>query len=303
MFSLSPQTRMKSLIIRIFLGISLTALVPTFSFAQGASPLELGSRIIPDVLGVLVGPNFNYGNGTFDTGCPCTFSGGFGVGPSLGVMYEKNLLSPSPNWRLGTLNFGARLLYEQRNISSAFREYENTSIESLAQKGQFFSVPILFRNLAETSFTMLTLTPYLSWSPFSQAQGILQGVYFQAGVQGGYVFNQSLRHTKFSLDKTVRLPNGEEASIEFKESGTNSVIVQDSASMSSVNRLQFGVSIAAGADIPLGREGGRFRLSPLVQYTFPFTTLLDYDGGARSFRISTLHVLVGIKINLQDVSN
>jgi Outer membrane protein beta-barrel domain len=294
---------MKSIILCLVLGISLTALIPARSFAQGASPLELGSRIVPDVLGVLVGPNFNYASGTFDTGCPCTFTGGFGIGPSLGVMYEKNLLSPSPNWRLGTLNFGARLLYEQRNISSAFREYENTSIESIAQKGQFFTVPILFRHLAETSFTMLTLTPYLSWSPFTQAQGILQGVYFQAGLQGGYVFNQSLKHTKFSVNETVKLPNGEVALIEFAATGKNSVVVQDSASISSVNRIQFGVSIAAGADIPLGREGGRFRLSPLVQYTFPFTTLADYDGGARNFRISTLHILLGIKMNLQDVSN
>jgi hypothetical protein len=294
---------MKSLIVRILLGISLTALFPAFTLAQGASPLELGSRIVPDVLGVLVGPNINYASGSFDTGCPCTFSGGFGVGPSVGLMYEKNLLSPSPNWRLGTLNFGARLLYEQRNISSAFREFEQTAVESISQKGQFFTVPILFRHLAETSFTMLTLTPYLSWSPFTQAQGILQGVYFQVGLQGGYVFNQSLKHTKFSLNETVKLPNGEVALIEFVKTGNNSVVVQDSASISSVNRIQFGASIAAGADIPLGREGGRFRLTPLVQYTFPFTTLADYDGGARSFRISTLNILLGIKMNLQDVSN
>jgi hypothetical protein len=294
---------MKSLIARILLGITLTALITTRSFAQGASPLELGRRIVPDVLGVLVGPNINYGSGTFDTGCPCTFTGGFGVGPSLGLMYEKNLLSPSPDWRLGTLNFGARLLYEQRNISSAFREYEQTSVESISERGQFFTVPILFRHLAETSFTMLTLTPYLSWSPFTQSPGILQGIYFQAGFQGGYVFNQSLRHTKFSLNETVRLPNGEVATVEFAKTESRSIVVQDSASISSVNRIQFGVSIAAGADIPLGREGGRFRLTPLVQYTFPFTTLADYDGGARSFRISTLNILLGIKVNLQDVAN
>lgn len=283
----------------------ITLFVFSFStslFAQGASPLELGRRIVPDVVGVLVGPNFNYATGTFESGCPCTFTGGFGIGPVVGVMYEKNLFSPSPQWRLGTLNLGARLLYEQRNIAAAFLEYERTQVESRSQPGQFFQVPILFRHLAEGSFSMLTLTPYLSWSPFTQTPGFLQNVYFQVGLQGGYVLSSRIRHTKFVGQSTVTLPNGELSSVQIAiDSVTVSdrKVVQDST-FPRVNQIQLGLSIGAGADIPLGREGGRFRFTPLVQYVLPLTRISE---SGTNFTISSLQILLGVKMNLQDVSN
>ncbi len=278
-------------------------LAPVRSLAQSASPLELGRRIVPDVIGIVLGPNFNYATGTFDTGCPCTFTGGFGIGPTVGLLYEKNLFSPSPQWRLGTVNFGARLLYEQRNIASAFLEYERVPVESLVQRGQSFIVPILFRHLAEANFSMLTLTPYLAWSPFTQAQGLLQSVYFQGGVQVGYVLSSRIRHTKIVEQPTVRLPNGEVSQVEIivDSLGTGGLrrVVQDS-SVARVNPLQLGLSLAAGAEIPLGREGGRFRLSPFVQYIFPLTNMSE---AGRDFRIGSLQVLLTLKMNLQDASN
>jgi hypothetical protein len=279
------------------------SLLPGSIFAQGASPLELGRRIVPDVLGIVVGPNFNYASGTFDTGCPCTFTGGFGIGPVIGVMYEKNLLSPSPQWRLGTLNLGARLLYEQRNIATAFLEYERVQAESQTQRGQFFTVPVLFRHLAEGSFSMFTLTPYLSWNPFTQAQGFLQGVYFQVGIQGGFVIDSRIRHTKFVEQPTVRLPNGEVTSvgivIDSLRNTSDRRVVEDGP-FARVNQLQLGLNLGAGADIPLGREGGRFRFSPFVQYVFPLTNMSE---AGQNFRIGSLQVLLGLKMNLQDVSN
>lgn len=301
---LFPQNRLLPALrgMTLLMAVFIIASTPRILLAQGASPLELGRRIVPDVIGILIGPNFNYASGTFDTGCPCTFTGGFGVGPTLGVMYEKNLFSPSPQWRFGALNLGVRALYEERNISAAFLEYERVSVESVTQRGQFFNVPILFRNLGEGSFSMFTLTPYLSWSPFTQTPGFLQNVYFQAGVQAGFVVSSRIRHTKIVENPNVKLPNGEPTVVAIQIDSTtfrDRKVVEDGP-FPKVNQVQIGINVGVGADIPLGKEGGRFRLSPLVQYIFPLTNMSE---SGNNFRIGSLQVLLGVKMNLQDVSN
>lgn len=257
--------------------------------SEGSSPLELGRRVVPDVLGVLIGPGFYGQNGSFDTGCPCTFSGGVGAGIVLGAMYEKNLLSPGPVWRLGTINIGARLLYEERNINAVFREYEQVSVQSLAQPSQFFTVPILFRHLAEINFSLLTFTPYISWSPF--AIGALQP-FAQLGFQAGYTLNGRFRHTKFVLDEVVRLPNGEEAEVAFSENDSNSLVVED-ADVKDLNRLQFAASFALGADLPIGSQ---FRLTAAAHYLLPLTAMSSAPD--QNISLTTLQILIGLKMNL-----
>ncbi len=256
--------------------------------SEGSSPLELGRRVVPDVVGIVAGPGFYAQSGSFATGCPCTFTGGVGAGLVVGLMYEKNLLAPNANWRLGTINIGARLMYEDRRINAAFREYENVRVQSLAQPSQFFTVPILFRHLAEASFPTFTLTPYLTWNPLTI--GIFQP-FVQVGLQGGFIASSRLTHTKFVLDRTVRLPNGEEAEVNFSATESNRIVVQDST-FAPLNTFQLAASLTVGTDIPLGT---RFRISPMLQYLLPLTTI----NPPGDFRMTAWQILVALKMNLE----
>lgn len=255
---------------------------------EGSSPLELGRRIVPDVIGIVAGPGFYVQNGSFATGCPCTFTGGVGAGIVAGLMYEKNLIAPNANWRLGTINIGARLMYEDRRITAAFREYENVRVQSLAQPSQFFTVPILFRHVAEASFPTFTLTPYIVWNPITI--GIFQP-FVQVGLQGGLITGSRLKHTKYVLDHTVRLPNGEEAEVTFSETETDRVVVQDST-FSPLTTFQMAASLTVGTDIPLGT---RFRLSPMFQYLLPLTTI----NSPGNLTITAWQILLALKMNLE----
>jgi hypothetical protein len=275
--------RLSTFLVAVFVFVFVNAPL-SFLRAQESSPLELGRRVVSDVFGVVIGPTFQSASGSFETGCPCTFDGGVGTGVAVGLMYETNIASPSATWRLGPLNFGARLMYESRNVNAAFREYENVQVES-TQRGQFFTVPILFRHLAESNFSMLTLTPYLSWNPFWQ-------VFVQAGFQAGYITSSRLKHTKFAVDTSVRLPNGETAEIVFEETGQANVVIEE-RDFPRVVPLQLGITGAVGLDIPLGT---RFRISPMLNAAIPLTNVAESQTG---YRVTALQLLVALKLNLQ----
>lgn len=268
---------------------------------EGSSPLDLGKRVVPDVVGLVVGPSFQSVSGSLTTSCPCTFNGGIGAGFIAGVMYEKNLLAPSTAWRLGMLNVGARLLYEYRGISSAFREYEINTFRSDKQPNQTYTLPILYRHLAEVQYSMLTLSPYLTWNPF--AFGIIQP-FVQLGVQGGLFLYGRARHTKFILDGVVRLPTGEEAIVEFPHPtdpslpGSDSRVIEDVA-FRLPNPLQLATSIVVGADIPLGT---RFRLSVMGNYLIPLTSMklgiVQPPEQDTTFAVSAWQIMLALKMNM-----
>ena len=273
---------------------------------EGSSPLELGRRIVPDIAGVVLGPGFYAQDGDIKTGCPCTFNGGVGAGIVAGLMYEKNLLAPNANWRLGTINIGARLLYEDRNIGAAFREYESVAVQSLAQPTRFFTVPILMRHLAEANFSMLTLTPYIVWNPLSI--DIFQP-FAQVGLQVGYTLSARLRHTKFILDGTTRLPNDEVAAVSFDSSNVrfnarqpDRLVIQDSTfTQGNLNALQIAASLSVGTDIAVGT---RFRLSPMLNLLLPLTKTAEErvtndNLSNGSFSITSWQILVALKLNLE----
>ncbi|MCU0424861.1 MAG: hypothetical protein MUF71_04460 [Candidatus Kapabacteria bacterium] len=301
----SHLLRLRSPILVLLTLFVTVIIVPSSLFAQeteGSSPLELGRRIVPDVIGIVAGPSFNVVNGSLTTGCPCTFDGGLGVSGLVGLMYEKNLLTPGPTWRLGTVNIGARLLYETRSVSSAFREYENNTFRSVKQPSQFYTLPILYRHLAEVNYGMLTLTPYLTWNPLTI--GIFQP-FVQVGIQGGLFMGGRARHTKFILDTQVRLPTNEEAIVEFPNPldsalpGTSSIVIQDT-SFTPPSPLQLAASITLGTDIPIGTK---FRLSVMGNYLIPFTPLSlglvrppEPDG---NFTVSAWQIMLALKMNLE----
>ena len=300
---LSPHFRFRALLM-VACVASLGLAAQTNLSAQDnerSSPLELGRRVVPDVIGIIAGPGFNVQNGSFvtDSLCQCRFNNGVGVGLVAGVMYEKNLLTPNATWRLGTVNIGARLMYENRNINAAFREYETLSFRSPTRPELSFSIPTLFRHLAELNFSMITLSPYVSWNPLSI--GIFQP-FVQVGLQGGLIINSRMRHTIFVLEPEKVLPNGERSTASIQiirgqdTTYSDRKVLEDSDITNRVNTVQIAANIAVGTDIPFGT---RFRLSPMLNYVIPLTQMLSRPTLNENFSISSWQVLVALKMTLE----
>lgn len=299
---LSPHLHFRALLM-IACVASLGLAAQTTLFAQeneGSSPLELGRRVVPDVIGIIAGPGFNVQNGSFVTDtCQCKFNNGVGAGLVVGLMYEKNLLTPNATWRLGTVNIGARLMYENRNINAAFREYETLSFRSPTRPELSFSIPTLFRHLAELNFSMITLSPYVAWNPLSI--GIFQP-FVQVGLQGGLIVNSRLRHTISVLEPEKVLPNGERSTASIQiirgqdTTYSDRKVLQDNDITNRVNTVQIAANIAVGTDIPFGT---RFRLSPMLNYVIPLTQMLSSPTLNENFSISSWQVLVALKMTLE----
>lgn len=258
---------------------------------EGANPLFLGRQSVPDLLGIVGGPSFHTMLGSYESGCPCTFEGGAGNGIALGINYDKNLLTYGTATK-GQLWLGARLMFETRGVSAVFREFENVTVRSLSMQEQSFTVPIQFRHLAQLQFSLLTLTPYLQWNPFGR-------VFVQAGVQGGVVIGSRITHTKELLDRTVRLPTGERADVEFTATSGSIVTIEDRP-VQRLNAFQLAFTTTAGIDIPINfskvEDNPRYRLTPMLNYVIPLTTMSE---SGSNFRIAAFQILVALKMNLE----
>jgi hypothetical protein len=283
----------------------LVFLLPTRSHAQDANPLELSRQSVPDLLGVVVGPSFHSQIGSFDTGCPCTFDGGAGAGVAFGVSYDKNILSYGTSTK-GQLWLGGRLMFETRNVTALFREYELVKVQSLAMREQTFETPVQFRHRALAQFSLITFTPYLQWNPFGN-------FFAQVGFQAGVVTASSMTHTKELLDKIVVLPNGERANVNFIDQAgkpLGDVLTvgegEDFKRVNTVNTLQLAATATVGMDIPisLGKSDKQiWRVTPMLNYVLPLTDMLvplaDKGAQGSGFRISALQILVSLKLNLE----
>jgi hypothetical protein len=286
----------------VVLLFALVCAVPQRSFAQGANPLELGNQAVPSLLGVVIGPSFHSQIGKFDTGCPCTFENGGGTGIALGLTYDRNLLIYGNNAK-GQLWLGGRLMYEARNITAVFREYEVVQVQSVAVRDQFFRVPIQFRHQAQAQFGLITFTPYVQWNPWGD-------IFAQIGLQGGFVVNSRIIHDKQLLDQTVTLPNGERAAVSYAQAdslSTSTTVTVENGPAARVNGFQLGLTATVGIDIPIalgrGGENKQFRLTPMLNYVLPLTNMTERDrsvqpDGADPLRISAFQILIAMKMNL-----
>ncbi len=247
---------------------------PVFSqISKLSNPLEAGRIQIPDRWGVLIGAGFNTQSGTFTSACNCEFTNGRGAGLVVGVLWEKFLSDK--------LVIGARLTLENRSVRAAFREYETVSLSAINSPGTRFDVPILFRHIGDATFSMVALTPYIQWYPSGR-------FFLSAGLQPHFITGSGLKHTKELVDESTLLPNGELALLQFTETGSSSLVLQDTE-FPQAQSFQFAVTLTTGYDIRLSRS---LYVTPMLQYVIPFTSL---SPATNDFRISSLQLLLAVK--------
>ncbi len=240
-----------------------------------SDPIRARKLIVYDMWGAYVGPSFNSQGGTFTSDCDCEFTGGASTGIALGGMFEKLTRSG--------LRWGVMLGYENRSIEGRFREIEGV-VQRAPSTGQAYTVPIEFLNVGSLSLHYLTATPYVKVT-------FLDALFARAGAGLSYIVSNNLTHTKELVSDSVTFPNGERASVVIPGAPSGEVVLQDGA-VPNINALQIALSAALGAELRLSKT---FFLSPVLQYSYPFTSVAgggeDYSVRAFQFFVEARFIL------------
>lgn len=241
-----------------------------------SDPLLPGRRTSPGDIGIIFGPSFHMQDGTLETGCG-RFTGGAQTGYMIGAMYRRRI-EDAP------FAYGVRLAYENRNIRSLYNEYELVDGIPSSIPGQTLQESILFRNEADIDFSMLSVTPFIEWSPAWQT-------FLHLGLMPQFVLSSHITHIKKAAQQTVTLDDGQVVYISFTEGNPQQVTLQD-GELPDVEPFQLGVAGGLGIDI---RINDKLVITPLYQYVIPLTTL-SKNGDAFKIRASQLLISACIRL-------
>lgn len=218
-----------------------------------SDPLRARTLLVYDMIGGYVGLSNNFQGGSFLTACDCEFTGGAKTSFAAGLVYERLTRS--------RIVFGAMVGFESRSIDARFVETEGVTVRSPATNQEYI-VPIAFRNIAEVSISMLSLSPLVKVTFFDVA-------YLRAGPSFGYIFSTEMKHIKELIDDSVRYPNGEVGAVAL-ETDSKSVVLPGGGPIQELNPFQISAHIGAGLEFKFSKK---FFLGPVVQYLVPFTSV------------------------------
>jgi hypothetical protein len=260
---------MDSFLFRALVGVLLfSAALPLYAQRDvlDSDPLMARKKLIYDMVGVFAGISGNSQGGTFTTSCDCQFSGGGGTTFTAGVLWERLTKSD--------ITWGGFLSIEGRGVESRFQEVEGIPMTS-PSTGQSYTVPVTFRNIANTRVLTTTLSPYVKIEP-------LPWLFARLGPGISFVISGNVSHDKELMSTDVTLPGGEQAAVKLANSDGTTVRLED-VEIPELQRLQISAIGAIGANF---RVSKRVSLGPMVQYVFPFTGLSsrNADFTIRSFQ-------------------
>lgn len=216
-------------------------------------------------------------DGIFYTKCGDRFEQGASTGFAVGALY-KRFISTSQ------FAYGIRLTYETRNIKAIYNEYELIEDIPSSVSGETFKASVLFRNEAELQFSLLSVTPYVEWSPFWNA-------FLHAGVMPQFVFGTHVQHAKNLAQEFVTLGDGRVERISIDGENEQQATVED-GSIPDVPSVQFALVGGLGIDIPVSKK---VTITPLYQYALPLTVLSERG---QSFRIRASQLLLSVTMEL-----
>lgn len=216
-------------------------------------------------------------DGIFYTKCGDRFEQGANTGFMVGALYKRFIYTSK-------FAYGVRLAYETRNIKALYNEYELIEDIPSSVSGETFKASVLFRNEAEIQFSLLSITPYIEWSP-------LWNAFLHVGVMPQFVFDTHVSHNKKLAQESVTLGDGRVERISIDGENGQQATVED-GSVPDVASLQFAIAGGVGIDIPVSKK---VVITPLYQYAIPLTTLSERG---QSFRIRASQLLLSITMEL-----
>jgi hypothetical protein len=280
---------------KIFLTVSVFllafAVFPAVILAQDegmssgdmASPIDPKYSYRPRFVGALVGFGPSNQSGSFVTDkCDCpAFTDGTGVNLIVGGFFEQ-LVSRN-------ITLGAALVYNYRSLTAEYTERESVELQKEGSSDKF-KIAVPFLHTTKSSFTYLTVQPYLKYYLFKN---------FFARVSPGLSFNigSSLRHEKDMLITTTKLPDGETVNISFPAEKDSRVVSETKAIIQDTPFPKM-TGFMLSADMALGVEikaGKKMSIAPVIEYSLPF---MDVSSSGTGFRLPSFLFCVEVKYNL-----
>ncbi len=240
--------------------------INVFGQREEPSPLKPGKFHTQRETGIYFGTGLNIQSGSFLTACDCpAFEDGTGFGWKLGLLYEQDITP--------VLQIGAALGINQLGVTASY-QYNKDRVFTTDVGGTVISdtVPILFRQQAETQFLNFDLMPYFKWTA-------TDFFFVRLGFNVAFNIGSNITHSEEILQTTVKLPStGEIVEVTF-EDGSTKVIVEDNEFPDIVSP-QFYIVPAVGFNIQLSTN---IFLSPVFDYSLPLTEL---SGNDTNFKVS-----------------
>jgi hypothetical protein len=252
-------------------------LITSNAYAQQEepSPLKPGKFHTQRETGIYFGLGQNIQSGSFFTKCDCPeFENGVAFGWKAGLLYEQDITP--------VLQIGAAVGINQAGVTASY-QYNKDRVFTTDIGGTIISdtVPILFRQQAETQFLNFDLMPYLKWTA-------TDFFFLRLGFNLAFNITSNIRHSEEILQTTVKLPStGEIVEVTF-EDGSTKVVVEDNA-FPDVVSPQFYVVPAVGFTIPLSTN---IFLSPVFDYSLP---LSEMSSNGNNFKISNWRFIAELR--------
>jgi hypothetical protein len=279
---------MKTIILAAALGLALTS----GAFAQKPVTVgdeELSSPLAPGVtfyrfrLGATLGAGPAFQSGELKTDvCDCpAFTDGAGHTLAAGLVGEY--------YATANLDFGLLLALDYKTINALYREYEAVPLKQTAT-GEIINQRVQFRHTTDASVTALAVHPFVKFHPY-------KGIFVRTGPSFNFAMSSSLRHEKELLDRTARLPNGEEVELSLNLSdprvfSATKALIQDTE-LPGIKSPAMLWNIAAGIDI---RAGRKMVITPLFQYSLPMS---DISSSGSAFRMSGWLIMAEVKVRIK----
>ncbi len=262
--------------------ISISTAQETQDADELSSPISPGQTFYRFRLGGFLGAGPAMQSGEFKTtSCDCpAFTDGGGYSLISGGIGEYCFTDGFSVGIMAALDF--------RTINALYREYESVRLKQTAT-GESIDQRVQFRHTVDVSSTSLMISPFLKFYPVEPA-------FIRTGIGFNFGLSSSLQHQKELLDKTARLPNGEETEISLDRSdprvisGTKALI-QDSE-MPLLKNPALYWNIALGADFKASKK---ILVGPAIQYSLPIS---DLSASGNAFRIANWSFLAEVKVKI-----
>jgi hypothetical protein len=244
-----------------------------------SNPLEPEKFQTQREAGIFFGLGQNIQGGAFNTKCDCPeFENGSAFGWKLGLLYEQDIKY--------YIQWGVAAGINSLGVTASY-QYNKDRVFTTLVGGTLVSdtVPILFRQQAETKFLNVMLMPYIKWSPASF-------FFVRLGFDADFNISSNIKHSEEILQKTVKLPStGEIVEVTF-EDGSSKVVVED-GEFPAVVTPQFYIVPAVGFNIQLSKN---MFLAPVFDFSLPLSEMSTNGDG---FKVYNWRIIAELRWAIQ----